>query len=364
MAGSIALACANRGAAVAWIAPTYRNSRPLWRFVESMTAPVSSRVDVRRADRVVAFPGGGYVGVYSADSPNSIRGEAFDLVIIDEAARIAEEVWTDAIQPTLADRDGRAYLISTPHGRNWFWREYMRADGERVASFTAPSNANPNPNIRRAYEMARERVSDRTFRQEWNAEFIEDGAFFANVEACATAEPQSCAAPGHAYVIGVDWARASGGDYTVYAVVDATAKACVHVERYSGMDFGSQRERLRDLWLRFNKPAIIAEYNAMGGPQVEALQAAGLPVTGFTTTAATKHEIISTLELAFDKRDIRILQDSTLLRELAVYERRDRAGLPGYGAPAGEHDDCVIALALAWWGARGHETGVIAEAIV
>jgi hypothetical protein len=33
---------------------------------------------------------------------------------------------------------------------------------------------------------------------------------------------------------------------------------------------------------------------------------------------------------------------------LNAYERKERAGLPSYSAPAGMHDDIVMALALAW----------------
>jgi len=83
---------------------------------------------------------------------------------------------------------------------------------------------------------------------------------------------------------------------------------------------------------------------------VERLQTEGLPVTPFTTTAASKHQIITALELAFDKQEITVLNDAVLVGELNAYERKDRAGLPSYSAPAGMHDDTVMALAFAWHG--------------
>lgn len=176
MAASVSLACAAQGGRIAWVAPSYRNSRPMWRMAEQMTRPVSSHVTVRRAERTVDFPGGGSLGVYSADNPTSILGESFDLVVVDEAARVPEDTWTETIMPTLADRNGRAMLISTPKGKNWFWREYQRGVAREpgYASFTAPSSDNPNPNIRAAAEQARMRVSDRIYRQEWLAEFVEE----------------------------------------------------------------------------------------------------------------------------------------------------------------------------------------------
>lgn len=352
MAGSIAIAVANRGGSVAWVAPTYKNSRPLWRFVESICA--GTGVALHRADKVAAFPSGGWLGIFSGDSPDSIRGEAFDLVILDEAARIVETVWADAIQPTLADRSGRAILISTPAGRNWFYRLYLAGQrpNDDVISYHAPTSANPDPRIRAAYEAARRLVGPRTFAQEWDARFVEDGALFPNIDACITAQPQARALPDHAYVIGVDWAREAGGDYTVMLAYDATTQSVARIERLSGAPYDVQRARLISIWQDFNQCPVIAEANSMGGPQIEALQLAGVNVIPFMTTIASKHEIISALELALAERRVALVNDIALTTELRLYERIERGGIPRYGAPPGEHDDCVMALALAHYGAQ------------
>ncbi len=349
MAGSVGLACANDGAAVAWIAPTYKNSRPLWRFAERMTAPVAQALRINRAERQIVFPAtDGLLAIYSADSPDSIRGEAFDLVILDEAARISQETWQDAIQPTLADRAGRAMLISTPKGRNWFWQEFLRAqaDGKERTAFTAPTSANPNPNIRVAFERARELVPERTYRQEWLAEFVEDGGgVLRRVRECATAQEQIHPAEGHTYVFGVDWAR--DNDYTVISVGDCALHQQVALDRFSGIGYELQLGRLRALYDRFKPLSIVAEYNSMGGPLVERLQGEGLPVQGFLTTNASKAQIIEGLALAFEKGEITILPDETQIAELQAYEQeRLPSSLIRYGAPEGMHDDTVIALAL------------------
>jgi hypothetical protein len=222
-------------------------------------------------------------------------------------------------------------------------------DGKSQASFNAPSSSNPIPSIQKAARLAKDRVSERTYRQEWLAEFVDDGTLFLNVQACATGTEQGYDKE-HEYIIGADWARASGGDYTVFIVVDATTRAVVKIVRMAGTAFDVQLSRMRQLWEDYGKCNIIAEYNSLGMPLVERLQTEGLPVTPFTTTAATKHQIITSLELAFDKKEITILNDSVLVSELNAYERKDRAGLPSYSAPDGMHDDTVMALAFAWHG--------------
>ena len=345
-----ALTAADFGGAVAWIAPTYKNSRPMWRAIESSVRGIKA-VEVNRAEREALFPSGGRIAIYSGDNADAMRGEAFDLVILDEAARLSEEAWTDVIQPTLADRNGRALLISTPHGRNWFYREFLRgkSGAPGYASFHAPSSANPAPNIKAAAEMARLRVSDRTYRQEWLAEFVDDGGgVFRNVTPCVRAAPQDAPIAGHHYAFGVDWGRTN--DFTVITVVDTTLRSLVHIDRMTGVDWHTQLARLQALAERFRPYVIYPESNSMGGPLAEELMRRNLPIYTFTTTASSKRAIIDALTLAFERSDIAIIDHADLRAELEAYEVRTSptTGAVTFGAPEGMHDDCVMSLAMAW----------------
>ncbi len=356
LGGTCALVTANAGGHVAWVVPTYRNGAPLWRWCEQQLAPLRASRQVRfsQSDWIIQFRGGGFLGIYSADNADAIRGEAFDLVVLDEAARMAEGVWTDAIQPALADRDGDAILISTPQGLNWFWREWCRGqeDGRLVASWQARSAANPIPSIQQAAERAVDRVPERSYRQEWLAEFVEDsGAVFHRVRERATAEHQADPVSRHEYAFGVDWGKHD--DWTVITVVDITLKALVHLERFNRIDYQLQLGRLRSLVQRFEPVVIKAEVNSIGEPLLEVLRNEGLPIVSFTTTNATKQAIIEALVLAFEQGDITILDEPVLVNELLAFQiGRLPSGAYRYAAPAGMHDDCVISLALGWSCAR------------
>lgn len=350
MASVYALTCADMGAQVAWIAPTYKNSRPLWRAAERAIAPVAQHLTVRRAEREIMFPSGGALYVYSADNPDGIRGMAFDVVIVDEASRVSEEAWTDAIQPTLADRGGRAVLISTPHGRNWFYREWLRGKSmsDKLASFQSPTSDNPSPQIREAFERARETVSDRTFRQEWLAEFVDDGGgVFRGVRDAMRATRLDSPKPDTTYVAGLDWALSN--DYTVLTIIDQSTREVVHVDRFTGMDYAVQRNRIAALCERFGVYVIVAESNAMGKPNNDMLRAQNIRVRDFNTSNVSKAAIIEGLAAAFDHRSIAIYDDRALIEELEAYEaERLPSGQMRYGAPEGVHDDMVMSLALAW----------------
>ena len=353
MAGVYALTAADYGGMVAWVVPTYKNARAPWRFAEALVAPLGKRVRVNRTERVIEFPSGGLLSIYSADNDVAMRGEAFDVVILDEAAKVREETYTDVLMPTIADRDGRMLLISTPAGRNWFWREWMRGrNGEAgAASWTAPSSANPMPTIRRAAELARDRVSERTYRQEWLAEFLADGeSIIRFVDEAVRDELPQIPDSRSTYVAGIDWALTS--DYTVCAIVDATTGACVAVDRFNGVDYAIQRERIAALCRRWRIVTAVGEQNSMGKPNNDELRRMGVPVRDFTTTNASKADIVEELAAAFEHRRITIPAFAPLIDELkALHAERLPGGSVRYAAPDGLHDDCAIALALAWHGA-------------
>lgn len=351
MAGVYALACADHGGAVAWVVPTYKNARAPWRFAEQLIARVARRLRVNRTERLIEFPSGGRLAVYSADNDTALRGEAFDVVIVDEAAMVGEETYTDVLLPTLADRDGRMLLISTPKGRNWFWREWVRGvgDGRQLASFQAPTADNPMPSIRRAAELARERVSERTYRQEWLAEFVEDGGeVFRGVQDLV----RPPAPHGGPYVAGIDWGREH--DYTVVTVIDAPTRQVVACDRWTRLPYEQQLGRVLAIAERYRPEIIVAEQNSMGGPLVERLfYEHELPIKAWAMTHQSKAKAIDALALACERQSLALPDLPWLLGELAAYTitKTSGLGLPTYGAPDGMHDDGVISLALAWQGA-------------
>lgn len=350
MAGACAVSWAAAGASIAWVAPTYRNTRPLWRFAEKTVAPLGKSIIVRKADSEIIFPNDGRIGLFSADNPVGILGEKFHAVIIDEAARIGEDVWAETIQPTLADYDGIALCISTPKGKNWFWREWARGQrGEPgYGAFRAPSSDNPMPTIKEAALAAKTRVSDRTYRQEWLAEFLDDGGgVFRNVTECATALREERARDGHVYIIGIDWGRMT--DLTVVIVINATTRSIAAIDTYGRTEFSRQIDRIMSIWNRFHRPMCYVEQNSIGQPMLEQMGRKGIPVRGFYTTSQSKAVIIDELALAFEQRTIAIPNDPVLIEQLQSYEQTTSpSGAPRFGAPSGAHDDYVMALAIGW----------------
>lgn len=82
----------------------------------------------------------------SAKHPETLVGEGLRGVIMAEAAKLKEKVWTKFARPMLADYSGWALFSSTPEGKNWFydlWRRGQDPSRPDWWSIRAPSWVNP-----------------------------------------------------------------------------------------------------------------------------------------------------------------------------------------------------------------------------
>jgi phage FluMu gp28-like protein len=337
-----------RGRPTAWFSPTYRQLSDAWRSLQSTLVPVTVRKN--ESEHRLELRGGGVIEMWSLDSPDSGRGRAYAAVVIDEAALVAdlERAWQESIRPMLTDHRGEAWFLSTPKGTaNYFHTLFQKGHGlsrGEWRSWQMPTSANPfiDP---AEIEAAKEDLSDLAYSQEYLAAFVSwAGAVFRRILDCVATSPST----GAASVIGVDWGRTN--DYTVLCVV-SDAGEVLEIDRFRGIEYSLQRARLQALYERHAKPTIIAESNAMGQPVIEQLQRDGLRVRPFTTTNASKSEAIEALALAFERGEIKIPNDPVLIGELQAFEAKPLpSGLMRYEAPNHGHDDCVMALAIAWQG--------------
>jgi hypothetical protein len=172
---------------------------------------------------------------------------------------------------------------------------------------------------------------------------------FRGVREAATAQPLENGHPAGYYIAGLDWGRVN--DYTVLTIIEAASKQVVYMDRFNKVGYSTQRDRIKAACQRFNVRAVFAEANSMGEPNIEELIKDGLPVVRFVTTNASKAMIVDALVLAFEQNEIAILEDEDAIGELESFQQtRLPGGMMRYAAPEGMHDDCVISMALAWWG--------------
>jgi hypothetical protein len=329
-----------------------------WRYLRQWLADLylNGGAYKNETKRLITF-GTGSIRVKTGSDPDVLRGEDADLLILDECAYLDPDAWTLVGAPMLADRNGEAVFISTPLRRNWFYHLFTRAkadDTGRWAAWHATTFDNPHLSADAVKELAAD-MTHEAYQQEIMAQFLEgQGAVFRNIDVCATAQ-RVPPYEGH-FVMGVDTAQQQ--DYTVLTVIDAHAGRMVDLDRFNKVSWESYRGRVRAMAERWNVQSIIFEINSVGSPNFEALANDGLPVVAFATTPQSKPPLIESLALAFERGEIAVLDDDTLLGELGAYERKVSpvTGRSQYSAPGGMHDDCVMSLALAWHGCTNRYT--------
>ena len=201
-----------------WVAPTYPIATIGWRLLKELASQVPGW-QKSEVERRIELPDGGIIQAKSADNPDSLRGEGLDFVVLDEAAFIKEEAWSQALRPALSDRQGRALFISTPRGRNWFFDLYNDAQGrEDWQAWQFPTSANPHI-APEEIESARSLLPALIFAQEYEAQFTSSfGAMFKR-EWFRDVLPT---APLARYVRYWDLAASPEGDYSVGAKVGLT----------------------------------------------------------------------------------------------------------------------------------------------
>ena len=135
--------------------------RQLGRPVAS-TAENQLSLQLENGSRVVSLPG----------DERTIRGYSAQLIVIDEAARVPDELY-DAIRPMLAVTGGVLLALSTPAGkRGWYYDAWEQGGPgwERVKV-----TAEQCPRIKPAWlEQERKTLGEFAWRQEYGCDFVDD----------------------------------------------------------------------------------------------------------------------------------------------------------------------------------------------
>jgi hypothetical protein len=164
-----ALKCGNDNPRYAYIAPTYGQAKRIaWDYLEQFTRPLDAKLNV---SELKADFFGRRIQLYGSDNPDSLRGQYFDGVVIDEIADQDPKIWNEIIRPALADRKGFALFLGTPKGRNHFADFRDRAassDDWSLLEFKASETGILDP---KELESARKEMGDDKYSQEFECSF-------------------------------------------------------------------------------------------------------------------------------------------------------------------------------------------------
>jgi hypothetical protein len=165
-----------------YVAPTYRMARGImWRELID-TIPRGLIVKINETLMTIFLANGTIIECKGADKPDTLRGTALDLVVIDEAQDVRPDTWYLVLRATLASTGGDAIIIGTPKSFNWLYDVYML--GQRGDNYfdrkekiwrVNPWRSWQFPTITSPFippeeiEAARGDMDEKSFRQEFEA---------------------------------------------------------------------------------------------------------------------------------------------------------------------------------------------------
>lgn len=328
------------GSEVWWIAPVYGQTEIAFNRMRRRVANVDGYT-VNLSDLTITTPLQTVIRFKSAEKPDNLYGEDVHAAVFDEFTRAREEAWF-TLRSTLTATKGKCKFIGNVKGRGWGYSLAQRAksDGKTWRHFKVTAYHAVEAGILSLEEVesARQDLPEHVFKELYLAEPNDDGSnpfglqHIANCILPLSNRPVVC--------LGADLAKSV--DYTVFVGLDSAGTVSLY-DRFQS-SWALTKEKL----LLLPKSPLAMDSTGVGDPITEELQRVRSNVEGFKFTQQSKQQLIEGLILAVQQGKIKF-PDGPIRNEMETFEyEHTRTGVK-YTAPAGMHDDCVMALALAWY---------------
>jgi len=301
---------------------------------------------------------GGVIDFGSADNPNSLRGEAYKRVFIDESAFIKDDAM-HAIKPLTFDTGAPIWETTTPWGKGevWErWRRGMKGDPD-YGCFHYNYLDNPYLADEGKVEIEKDILEygeDSVYVQcEILGNFVEDrDVYFKQslIDSCVEEYGMGFPHPKSEFFLGVDFARL-GEDETVMIVIERSMNGEIkvnYIESLKGKKLTESVGVIKLLNESYNFEKIYLDETGLGaGPTDMLTEALGSIVEGVTFTMKSKMDMYSNLKKLMQQHRLKIPNNKKLVYQLLDlrYETTSSGQLKLHHSERG-HDDFCDALAL------------------
>lgn len=291
----------------------------------------------------------------SEQGTDSLRGYTINgVLILDEASFLSEDI-LQAVLPWVNVHQAPLLLVSTPKFKNCFFYRYyqMGLDDNYPKYYSFDWNE---------YDLSRflpydklkemERILPKNqFKTEYLGEFLDDdGVVFDNFKECIK---QAEITPYDNLYIGIDWGSGNGNDSTVISGFNQKGEQVI-LERFNDLNTAQQIDRVSSILNRYKVQIglVLSEKNSIGTPLTEMVinKCPNINIEMVTTTNTNKSDMVAQLQVAFQNKEIHILDNDIQTNEIASYEAvyNPKTRNIIYNAPLGLHDDTVMALMYAY----------------
>jgi Terminase-like family. len=336
----------NNGCKIGIVAPIYQQARKLMEDLYEAIKDSGIVEHTNFSNHEIKLKTGSKIYFRSSEREDGLRGYTFNYLFMDEAAYQTEDSFNKAIQPTALVHGKKVVLFSTPRGRDWFYNMFQLGQNPahpNYASVRMEQGDNPYIN-QEEIQAAKQTLPEAIFRAEYKGEFLEgESMVFQNFK---TNTFNRYPNPKGKIYIGVDLGQS---DYTVAVAMDETGNV-VEVYRENQQDWETMSNNIILLAKKYSATVMI-ETNSMGTVIFENIKKQYSNTHPFVTSSKSKNEIVESLILAFNEKQIAIPDEGLfpeLHRELEVFEMsyNPKTRNVKYAARTPFHDDIVIALCI------------------
>lgn len=336
------------------ISPTLNQSRKIYKDI--LNAIEKSGVVKKKNDSLleITFINNSTILFKSAEQKDNLRGYTYTgLLCIDEAAYIQDEVFS-IVKPSTDVWRCPVLITSTPKFRLGFFFELFNKGLTGVKGISSYDFNNYDTSVllsESALEMYKQMLPKNQFLTEYLGEFMDsDSSVFTGFKECVKLPLND---DYKQLFVGIDWGNGTNNDDTVICGLNERGEQ-VFLEYFNNKNTTEQIEYIY-FYLKPFLPKIkniLCECNSLGKPLTELLRAkinkTGL-VQDWITTNDSKARLVSQLQVAFEQKQITLMDDEKQTAELSMYEAsyNMKTGNVSYNAPNGGNDDICIGLMLA-----------------
>ena len=322
----------------------------------------------------------------AATSASGIRGKSVNLLYVDEAAiipnNVAEQFFTSVYPTISAGETTKILLSSTPLGYNHFWKFWNDAENDRngFVNLFIPYWDIPGRDEAWASEQRR-LLGELKFNQEVLCNFLGSSLTLIASDSIAqmSANPIIYQKDGldiyekvekdHAYCIVADTAKGVGGDYSAFVIIDINQMPYKMVGKYRNnqispllypsvlyrigkeyneayvlIEINSSEQVAEILYAEYEYENIISVSRTTQGQVVNGGFGGNKTQLGVITDKKVKRIGCSNFKSLVEEKKL-IINDADTISEISTFiEKRN-----SYSADEGYHDDLVMPLVLFSW---------------
>ena len=344
------------------LSPTLKQGKNIYKSIINAISGCGIIKSKNATDLFITLINGSSISIKSAEQKESLRGETCTgILCIDECAYISSEVY-NIVKPWCDFHKAVTLMVSTPFVKSGFFWEYYNHGLNREYNCVSIDWSDEKYQDDMDFILPPSKLEEykkllpkNVFLTDYLGIFIDDdGTVFTDFKKCINKNEIK---DSDKLYLGIDWAAGVESDDTVIVAFNQYGKQ-VYLDYFNKLTPTQQIDRIEKFIVQYkNQIAVVqTELNSLGTPLTDFLKNRPQLKTiinkfvGFNTTNQSKNAIVQNLQIAFEQKEIEILEDEKQNRELATYtaEYNAKTRNVSYNAPNGLHDDICIAMMLAY----------------